>query len=477
LTISPPVVHLGVQVPRLSTVPARRSSAGSEAVELAASAGLLLDPWQELVLEEALGERSDGRWSAFEVGLVVSRQNGKGSILEARELAGLFLFDEQLILHSAHEFKTAQEAFRRVLGLIQNTPDLERRVAKVRTSHGDEGVELRNGARLRFVARSTGSGRGFSGDCVILDEAYHLPADSLSALLPTLSARPNPQLWYTSSAPLVDSEVLRRLRRRGMAGESRLCFMEWSAPEDVDLDDREAWAQANPALGIRIVEEFIEAERAALPPEGFARERLGIAPDPDVVSQVIPLAAWQSCVDGRSSFVGEPMVVVDVTPDRASASIAAGGVRADGLPHVELIDCQPGVAWVVPRLQALRSKPRRVLVDATGPAGSLIAEGQAHGVEIEAVSTADHAKACGYLHDAVLEGRMRHLGDPRMEKALLGAVRRDVGDGAWLWSRKSSLLDISPLVACTIALWAASEQVASPGFVNLNDLLDDDGGG
>jgi hypothetical protein len=57
-------------------------------------------------------ERADGKWAAFEVGLNVARQNGKGSILEARELAGLFLLGERLIIHSAHEFATSLEAFR-----------------------------------------------------------------------------------------------------------------------------------------------------------------------------------------------------------------------------------------------------------------------------------------------------------------------------------------------------------------------------
>jgi hypothetical protein len=142
------------------------------------------------------------------------------SVLEARELAGLYLFDEALILHSAHEFKTAAEAFRRILSLIQNTPDLDRLVQRIRTSHGDEGIELRSGQRLRFVARSTGSGRGFSGDCVILDEAYRLPNSAMAALLPTMAARPNPQLWYTSSAPLPieESDTLRRLCKRGRDG-------------------------------------------------------------------------------------------------------------------------------------------------------------------------------------------------------------------------------------------------------------------
>jgi hypothetical protein len=213
-------VLLGHQEPRYHLVPRARSSAGPEAVELAASAGLILDPWQELVLEGALAEAPDGRWAAPEVGLIVPRQNGKGGILEARELAGLFLFDEQLILHSAHEFKTAAEAFRRLLSLIQNTPDLDRRVNRVRTSHGDEGIELVGGQRLRFVARSTGSGRGFTGDCIILDEAYNLSSAGMSALFPTMAAIRNPQLWYTSSAPLPrqESDTLRRLCKRGRDG-------------------------------------------------------------------------------------------------------------------------------------------------------------------------------------------------------------------------------------------------------------------
>src|SRR5262245_37459467 len=118
--------------PRHRTNPGARSSAGPEAVDLAAAAGLRLDPWQAAGLEDALGEDSRGNWAAFEVGLIVPRQNGKGSILEARELAGLFLFGEELILHSAHEFKTAAEAFRRVLALIEGTPGLSKRVARVR---------------------------------------------------------------------------------------------------------------------------------------------------------------------------------------------------------------------------------------------------------------------------------------------------------------------------------------------------------
>src|SRR5690606_38704952 len=268
----------GSQTPRIRSVPPYAHTSGDEAIELCAMAGLHLDPWQQLVLRDSLGERDDGSWTAFEVGVVVPRQNGKGSILEARELTGLFLLDEELILHSAHEFKTAQEAFRRIQRLIDDTPTLKKRVGRVRTSHGEEGIELKDGRRLRFVARSTGSGRGFSADLVILDEAFNLPGEAMAALLPTLSARPNPQIWYTSSAGMEESDWLRNVRKRGMAGEKadRLAYFEWSAQTEARhyeqaLDDRQEWARANPALGIRIKEEFIEAEQAAMGGMEFAR--------------------------------------------------------------------------------------------------------------------------------------------------------------------------------------------------------------
>src|SRR5690606_42159086 len=70
---------------------------------------LFRSEWQRYVLEHSLGEREDGRWCAFEVAVVVPRQNGKNVIIEARELAGLFLWGEKVIIHSAHQVKTARD--------------------------------------------------------------------------------------------------------------------------------------------------------------------------------------------------------------------------------------------------------------------------------------------------------------------------------------------------------------------------------
>jgi hypothetical protein len=79
--------------------------------------------------------------------VIVSRQNGKGAILEARELAGLFQFGEELILHSAHEYRTAMEAFRRILACLgrlgrrinDNLFDVDGILVKVTNTNGEEG--------------------------------------------------------------------------------------------------------------------------------------------------------------------------------------------------------------------------------------------------------------------------------------------------------------------------------------------------
>ena len=87
---------LGAQEPRVGVWPAYSTTTGEEVVELCEMAGLSLDPWQQLVIRHGLGERDDGKWAAPDVGVVVARQNGKGGIIEARELAGLFLLDEPI---------------------------------------------------------------------------------------------------------------------------------------------------------------------------------------------------------------------------------------------------------------------------------------------------------------------------------------------------------------------------------------------
>jgi hypothetical protein len=87
-----------------------------------------------------------------------------------------------------------------------------------------------------------------------------------------------------------------------------------------------------------------------------------------------------------------------------------------------------------------------------------VTELENRGVRVEPVNASEHAKACGTFYDAVDQRTVRHLGTAELVTALKGAVKRPLGD-AWAWSRKSSTVDITPLVACTIGLWGVENRV------------------
>lgn len=449
----------GVQTPRHETGPSYVSSAGKEAVELAAEAGLYLDPWQQHVLERSLGEREDGNWAANEVALILPRQNGKNAVIEARELAGLFLLGEHLILHSAQLFPTAIEGFRRILSLIDNNPAFSSKVAKVSHSHGAEGIEMKSGARLRFVARSRSAIRGFSGDLLLLDEAYDLSDAAMEAMLPTLSARPNAQIWYTSSAPLPDSDVLRRVCLRGRHGNSpRMYYAEWCADNGADPNDRAAWAQANPGLGIRLSEEFTERELGALSEEGFLRERLGIWHEDDSSSQIVALDLFLKLNVGVREMV-KPRFSAEVSLDRHSTIAACWD--SHGRKHVEIVEDRPGTDWLVPRLAELSNQYDSPLcvVDSSTEAGALAPDLERVGVRVLRTDSAGRVAACGRFLEAVSTGQLSHNGDPALANALQNARWRDVGDGNRVFSRRKSAGSISELYAAALALHGLANSV------------------
>lgn len=469
------------QRPRSLWVPEYAHSSGDEAMEVAALAGVELDAWQEFVVRESLGERADGKWAAMEVAVEVPRQNGKGGILEARQLVGLFLLEEPLQIHSAHQFDTSLEAYDRLLRLIEDTPDFEREVLSASRSHGQEGITLRGNRRIRFRTRTSGGGRGFSGDVLYLDEAMIIKEGMLAALMPILSARPNPQIWYTGSAVDQDEHedgvVFSRIRNRGLkGGDEGVAWFGWgwwpTSDEETEkpllpdaaekvLDDPDFVAESNPGLEIRISRDFVAAERKALSARKFAVERLGIGdwPDPDESSdELFDREQWAAILD-RAPIASTPVFAVDVSPDRSRASIGVSGFREDGFPQIELVDRRRGTGWVVDRVVELvkRHDSRKVVIDARSEAGSLIpALNEALPFEVTVVSTAEYGQACGAFFDAVPQMTMRQPGQEELDEAIRGAAKRPIGEAS-AWARKKTTVDITPLVAVTLARWGLVE--------------------
>lgn len=455
---------VGQAPPRVRHAPKVRANSWEDVADLSASFGIVLDDWQENVLQAAMGERADGRWAARQVGLSTPRQNGKSQLIVARALAGVLLFNEQLIICSAHQQDTAREVFLRLVDVLEDNPSLDARVDSYGKALNREYIRFKSGQVIRFKARSTGGGRGFSADCLLLDEAQILSSMAWSAILPTMSARPNPQVWLlgTPPTPADDGAVFTKIRDAGLAGkESHLAYLEWSAEPDDDMDDPETWAKANPAYGVRIGAEAIRVERASMTDQQFGMERLGIW-DALAVKRLFPGTTWSDAADVDSLPNDRMALGVEAAPDLSRVSISLAGCRPDGAWHVELWEQRDGSAWVAEYVAGLLDANqglRAVAVDEGSPSAALIADLQRAGVRVVSPKVRELGVACAQMLEGIVTGSVRHTGQHQLAAAAAVAGKRNLGDtGMWVYSRRTAASDITPIQSATLALWAARQE-------------------
>jgi phage terminase large subunit-like protein len=294
-------------------VPPSVRSAGPQIVAVAKMAGIELDEAQQLVAGTTAGVGADGTWSAFEAVVFSPRQNLKTEFALARILAGLFVFGDGLIVYSAHQVKTTTKTFKRLRQAIERNSRLGGRIARTSNRIGAETIELATGQAVEMVARSTSSGRGFTGDTIILDEAHELDADALAAMLPMLSTVANPQVLYLLSMGNEHSSHLGGLRARALDGQPGVCWVEWSMADDDEIGDRAVWAACNPAYPARISMEYMEREFRALGLDRFARERLGRSVWPTGEPgewETISQDTWEACARPDASLGEAPELVL-----------------------------------------------------------------------------------------------------------------------------------------------------------------------
>jgi Phage terminase-like protein, large subunit len=436
---------------------------------MAAGYGLKADDWQADPVCCIYARRKSGRWASATTKITVSRQNGKNGILEVVELFGMAVVGLKF-LHTAHEVKTARKAFRRLLGFFENErefPELAAMVVEIRKTNGQEAIFLSNGGSIEFIARSSGSGRGFTVDVLVCDEDQDLTDDELAALLPTISAAPsgNPMVILTGTPPdpekldAAKGEVARRVRREGLERtDPNLTCFDWGVPDGPlpDVDDRKIWHSTNPALGGRLNIAELERERKMMSPEKFARERLGWWGDPDsATGTAFGEGRWEACLTKDLTIDRPDAIGLGGSMDRNRASI--GAVAGGEILDVGAVDQRDGVGWLVPEAKRLQDKYGcAVALDERGPIADLIPALQAAGVDLTILKTSDVLDATASLFDRVSERRLRHGGHEWLDQAVKSAKKRNVGD-RWTWGRRQSSADISMLEAILCATHAVED--------------------
>lgn len=468
----------GSETPRIFTPPLRKltpkTSLGFALIEFADEVlGMELLPWQRWLAVHALELLPDGTFRFRTVVLLVARQSGKSTFLQVLALFFLYVRGVQLVIGTAQNLDIAEEVWQGAVDIAQNVPELAAEIDDVVKTNGKKALRLGQGERYKVQAASRRGGRGLSGDLVMLDELReHQKWDAWGAITKTTMARQHAQVWAASNAGDAHSVVLAFLRALAHASlgdpdgsiltvepeplendDDSLGLFEWSAPPGCDIADRAAWAQANPSLGYTITERAIRSALRTDPEPVFRTEVLCQWVD-DLDEPVITDAVWLPLADPSSKPLDPVVFAVAVTPSQDAASISIAGRRADGLAHVETIQSGVGTGWVVDRLAELASRwhSAAIVLDSSGPAGSLLPSLNERGVDVTKASTSDYAQACGAFYDAAANGQLRHLDDPVLTAAVRGGRKRPLAD-RWAWGRKGGA-DITPLESSTLALWA-----------------------
>lgn len=461
-----------------------RANSWEDVADLSYKSGIVLDGWQELILQAAMGERSDATWAAKRVGVSVPRQNGKSQLMVARILAGVLLFDEKKIVVSAHQADTSRESFNKLVEILEADGNgwLMDRVKPngIMNAINREAIKFKNGAVVQFKARTGSGGRGFSSDCLMLDEAQRLKRPAWVSINSTMSAMPNPQVWLLGTPPTREDydgqmgEVFESIRTAARDGVSTAAaWAEWgSDPSAEGFDPASEFTRwsGNPAWNTRINHEIVQGEFESYTAEEFALDRLGIwlSDLADVGGPLAPL--WGDLAVDEAPAEGQRAFGVAFSADGMRMSVG-GAILSDDSAHVELIDAVAGdtdaglaglADWFVERVDGVPRWRRASAIVISGRAGAavlerLLLDRKVPQRRIILPSSGQYFAACGMLLDSARDGSLSHL-DSEGQEALDLSVKavtqeKRSRDGAWGWTAVNG--DETPAEAVSLALYGA----------------------
>lgn len=414
-------------------------------------------PWQQHVADVALEvDPLTGLLAYRRVVLTVPRQSGKTTLMLAAFLhRALGMGSPQVSAYAAQNGLDARMRLQR-----EWDKTLKRSAALAGTydtswATGAEALLFHNGSRLQVVAGTEKSGHGQTLDLAMVDEAFAQRDGRLEqALGPAMVTRPEPQLWFISTAGSPSDTWFRDKVERGREnadGGHGLAFFEWSAPEDAEINDRQAWRACMPALGHTISEAVVASECLGMAPDEFRRAYLNQWVDRGS-DGAWASDAWAALADPQAERGHRPSFAVASAPDASWAAVAVAWKRPDGATQVMIADYRNGTSWVAGRVAELQAQwggtavvdtaSRALLPDAPHPS-----EPVAHNA----------------LRDAVEGGSVRHGNQKELNFAVRHATWVPSGDTRKL-DRKGSA-DISPLAAAALAYQQAQTPMTSGGWV------------
>jgi len=447
----------GVQSPRIHTPLNDLPSRGHELVDLASSLGIELMEWQKFALIHTHKVKPDGRWASPVNTIVVARQNGKSFLQLIRILGGLFLWEENLQIGSAHRLSTSLEQFRAMVQIIEKNDSLAKQVKKIRWQHGGEEIETMAGNR--FIVRAGGSAaRGVSRPSTIhLDELREMTdIESFASLRYTLMAASNPMVMAYTNAGDSSSVVLNQFRDRALACiagvEDDIGYFEWSAPTDeISVENAR---HANPSMGTLIHADNIKSVLND-PPDVVMTEvlcRWVVA-----INSAVDSASWGNCLDKSVDLDVDKLtwLAIDLSPDRRHASLVGAQKIGEEKFVVKLLHTWTNELQLDDKAIAneladyARKYPTEYVLYSRKTSGAVAARLAPAGIPIYDMD-ASYPQACDEMLSAINSGRLKHRGQSQLSEEVLAAVQLRRGDGGWVIGRRASASVVCGAVAVSL---------------------------
>lgn len=462
----------------------KQKTRGKEAIELYKKTGQHLYTWQERQIKNIEAVNKDGLWKYMTYCICVSRRNGKGEILAAREFDGLVNLKEK-ICHTAHRTTTSHDAFNRLYTLLKKAGYEEHsRKQKVMPEksffaskqYGLEHIEVTDGGIIDFRTRTNNGGLGEGFDLLIIDEAQEYTEKQQSALSYTVSSSNNPQTIIVGTPPTMSSggDVFVNIRNSVLEGKaSETGWAEWSTPEMVegqDLISPTLWKRFNPSFGTILTERKIkdELKNGEL---DFNIQRLGFWCTFNQKSEISETEWKELKIDRLPELKDERFLGVKYGRDGVNCALSLAAKTTDDRIFVETIDCtsvRAGNGWLFEYIH--NPKVNKIAIDGASGQNLLAEQIKDFKLKKQVIlpTVAEIIQSNAMFEQALYSRGICHMGQPTLTEVVTNCKKRLIGSkGGFGYSSLLETQDIAVMESMILAYWLAAtskEKKKSQGF-------------
>lgn len=408
-----------------------------------------------------------------ECAIQLPRRSTKTTVVQMVLLGRCATIPNYRVVSTAQDGTRASQFFMNMVRMVEahmfalKLSEADLGIKQIYRSQGREFIEFLNGSRWWVVKPEPGALRGEAADTMWFDEGGEIDpqkSDELVAgALPIMDTRDLGQVIVSGTPGLVRAGLFWDSLEKGREDPDSIGIVDYSAPDWADPSDESWWWQVHPGLACGLTKlAKLRKNFDKMPITQFAREYLCMWPADRTVSA---LDKKKFAAGAVAPIAGPPAgipwaVAYDCHMDGLSGTFTAAWWE-DGRPHIQVMEHRAGTDWM-PAVAAklLQAHPDVPLAyDAIGQnqvvAQALAGMPRVNTKRLRALSMREVSAGASLVAGAVDQEQLQHGESKSLTLAVESANWRFSGENRF-FGRKSAVVDISPIIAGSEALFVSS---------------------